>query len=186
VLQAAPSAQRRKMEFSESDPEDAQPLANVLGNAPAAPENELPELLVTGHTDPAPLIPTDMMIVPYPFNKWALNCSRSYTSVTTQAAAMPECCAKVKKYQFKAKELLTAWAEANDKAEVEVRVAVEEITIVKTMGHPKVVIGMGNVVTFRFCPDEYFVILSIHGFPSGTGMKKAKCVHNANAEAADR
>lgn len=80
----------------------------------------------------------------------------------------------MKKYQFKTKDLLIAWVELADKQLVEVRVGVWEITVVKSLGHPKVVLRMGNVINLRFCPDELFVILTIHGFPSGTGIKKAK------------
>ena len=79
---------------------------------------------------------------------------------------------QVKKYQFKSTDLLYAWAEPTDTSGLEVRVAVNELTAVKKS--EKVSIVMGNVVPVRFCPDESFVVLCLHGFPSGTGIKKAK------------
>ena len=78
----SPDPARRPLQLSRSDSQDDKPLGEVL--AGASPEQEgSPELEITGRIEPAPVIPVGQMLVPYPFNKWALTCDSAVAAVTT-------------------------------------------------------------------------------------------------------
>lgn len=80
--------ERRRLNLDNPSDDDVLPLNQLQtddGKPDSTHDEPSPELELIGHIEPSPVIPEGQMMVPFPFNEWALTCTAAVVSVTTQS-----------------------------------------------------------------------------------------------------